>query len=116
MEAEYMATCEACKMRVWIREFIDEFDVVPSIIKSMKLYYDNTRAITNVKDHRSNKQTMHIKHMYRIICEFVENGDIKMYKLGTESNTIDPLTKLLPLAKHVRHIGTINIRYMRDWF
>jgi hypothetical protein len=79
----------------------------------MKLYYDNTGTITNVKDHRSNKRTMHMHH---IICEFVENGDIKMYKLGTDSNTADPLTKLLSLAKHVRYIGTIDIWYMRDRF
>jgi hypothetical protein len=31
-----------------------------------------------------------------------------------ESNTADPLTKPLPLAKHVRHVGAMDIRYMRD--
>jgi hypothetical protein len=61
VEAEYMAACETGKMRVWIREFIDELDVISSIIDLMELYYDNTRAITNAKDHRSSKQTMHIK-------------------------------------------------------
>jgi hypothetical protein len=57
---------------------------------------------------------MHIKRKYHIILEFVENEDIKMCKVGMESNTIDPLTKPLPLAKHVRHVGIMGIRYMRD--
>jgi hypothetical protein len=34
VEAEYMAACEADKIGVWIRDFINEFGVVPSIIDS----------------------------------------------------------------------------------
>jgi hypothetical protein len=56
-----MATCEADKMRVWIRKFIDELGIVPSIIDPVQLYCDNTGVVTNVKDHRSSKRTMHIK-------------------------------------------------------
>jgi hypothetical protein len=59
VEAEYMAACEAGKMRVWIREFIDELGVILNIIDPVQLYYDNIRAIANVKDHKSSKQTMH---------------------------------------------------------
>jgi hypothetical protein len=115
VEAEYMAACKAGKMGVWIREFIDELGVVPSIIDPVELYYDNTGAIANVKDHRSSKRTMHIKRKYHIIRELVENGDIKMCKVGMKSNTIDPLTKPFPLAKHDRHVGAMGIQYMRDW-
>jgi hypothetical protein len=115
MEAEYMAACEADKMRVWIREFIDELSVVPSIIDPLQLYCDNTGAIANVKDHKSSKRTMHIKRKYHVILDFVENTDIKMCKVGTDSNTADPLTKPLQLAKHVRHVGIMGIRYIRDW-
>ena len=37
VEAEYMAACEAGKTGVWIREFIDELGVVPSIIEPVEL-------------------------------------------------------------------------------
>jgi hypothetical protein len=114
MEAGYMVAYEAGKIGVLIWEFIDEFDVVPSIIDPMELYCDNTEAIANAKDHRSSKHTMHIKRKYHIILEFVENRDIKMCKVGTKSNTTDSLTKPLPSAKHVRHVGIMSIRYMRD--
>jgi hypothetical protein len=114
VEVEYMAACEAGKMGVWIREFIDEFGVVPSIIDPMQLYCDNTGAIANAKDYKSSKRTMHIKREYHVILDFIRNGDIKMCKVGTESNTADPLTKPLSLAKHERYVGAMGIRYMRD--
>jgi hypothetical protein len=85
-------------MRVWIREFIDELGVVPSIIDPVHFYCDNTGAIANAKDHRSNKRTMHIKRKYHVILDFIENADIKLCKVGTDSNTAAPLTKPLPLA------------------
>jgi hypothetical protein len=114
MGAEYMTACEAGKMRVWIREFIDELGVISSIIDPVQIYCDNTGAIANAKDHRSSKQTMHIKRKYHVILDFVKNTDIKMYKVGTNSNTADPLTKPFSLAKHVRHVGIMGILYIRD--
>jgi hypothetical protein len=57
---------------------------------------------------------MHIKRKYHVIHEFVENGDIKIYKIDTENNKADSLTKSLPLAKHERHVGALGIQYMRD--
>jgi uncharacterized protein (UPF0303 family) len=71
-------------------------------------------TITNANDHKSSKHTMHIKRKYHVIHEFVKNGDIKVCKVGTTSNTTNPIAKSLPLAKYVRHVGAINIRYMKD--
>jgi hypothetical protein len=114
VETEYMAACETGKMRIWIRKFIDEFNVIYSVIDLVELYCDNVGAIANAKDHMSSKRTMNIKRKYHVIREFVENEDIKIYKVGTKSNTVDPLIKSLPLAKHVRRVGIMSIRYMRD--
>ena len=57
---------------------------------------------------------MHIKRKYHLIRELVENGDIKMCKVGTDSNTADPLTKPLPLTKHERRVGGMGIWFMRE--
>jgi hypothetical protein len=103
--------CSLRLNRIWL----DQNPTVPSIIDHVKLYYVNMGAITNAMDHRSSKRTMHIKRKYHVIRELVENGYIKMCKIGTESNTTDPLIKLLPFAKHDRHIDAMGIRYMRDW-
>ncbi|GKE12960.1 retrotransposon protein, putative, ty1-copia subclass [Tanacetum coccineum] len=45
-EAEYIATSDASKEAVWVRKFISELGVVPTIEEPIKMYCDNTRAIT----------------------------------------------------------------------
>ena len=44
-KAEYIAASEAVKEIVWMRKFIVELEVVPSIIKPITVYHDNNGAI-----------------------------------------------------------------------
>ncbi|XP_052484849.1 secreted RxLR effector protein 161-like [Gossypium raimondii] len=44
-EDEHIATSEAAKEVVWIKKFIVELEVVPSISDAIKLRCDNNRAI-----------------------------------------------------------------------
>ncbi|KAK8697827.1 hypothetical protein V6N13_113962 [Hibiscus sabdariffa] len=44
-EAEYIAASEAAKEAVWIKKFISELGVVPSISDAVELYCDNNGAI-----------------------------------------------------------------------
>jgi hypothetical protein len=44
MEAEYIATSEAVKEVVWIRNFVSELGVVPSASSYMDLYCENSGA------------------------------------------------------------------------
>ncbi|GKB65422.1 retrotransposon protein, putative, ty1-copia subclass [Tanacetum coccineum] len=49
-EAEYIAASDASKEAVWIRKFIYGLGVVPINEEPMKMYCDNTRAITIVNE------------------------------------------------------------------
>ena len=44
-ELEYIAASEAAKEAVWIRKFIAELGVVPSIVDMIPLYCDNNGTI-----------------------------------------------------------------------
>jgi hypothetical protein len=44
-EVEYIAVSEAAKKVVWIRNFVSELSVVPSMFSHMDFYCDNSRAI-----------------------------------------------------------------------
>ena len=44
-EAEYIAVADAGKEAVWIKKFISQLGVVPSIENGIELYYDNNGAI-----------------------------------------------------------------------
>ncbi|GJR85480.1 putative retrotransposon protein [Tanacetum coccineum] len=46
IESEYMAASEASKIAIWIRKFISGLGVVPTNEEPMKIYCDNTGAIT----------------------------------------------------------------------
>ena len=46
-EVKFIAAVEATKEAVWIKKFITELGIVPSIADSIPLYCDNNRAIAH---------------------------------------------------------------------
>ncbi|KAK8584146.1 hypothetical protein V6N12_068394 [Hibiscus sabdariffa] len=66
-EAEYIAASEAAKEAVWIKKFITELGVVPSISDAMELYCDNNGAIAQAKEPRSHQRSKHILRRFHLI-------------------------------------------------
>jgi hypothetical protein len=114
-EAEYIAACSAAKEAVWIKKFITELGVVPSIVNPITLYCDNTGAIAQAKEPRSHQRSKHILRRFHLIREIVDRGDVKICKIPTEENVSDPLTKPLAQQKHEGHTRAIGIRDAPDW-
>ena len=52
-KAEYLAAGEAAKEGVWMKDFITELGVVPSVLGPMEIYCDNNGAIAQAKESRS---------------------------------------------------------------
>jgi hypothetical protein len=59
-EAEYIATSEAAKEVVWIRNFVSKLGVVLSASSPMDLYCDNSGAIAQAKKPRAHKRAKHV--------------------------------------------------------
>ncbi|WP_216071954.1 Ty1/Copia family ribonuclease HI, partial [Acinetobacter baumannii] len=114
-ESEYIAASEAAKEAVWLKKFITELGVVPSILDPVELFCDNTGAIAQAKEPRSHQRSKHILRRYHLIREIVERGDVKVSKIPTEDNVADPLTKPLARAKHEKHVRSMGLRIMPDW-
>ncbi|KAG8482959.1 hypothetical protein CXB51_022006 [Gossypium anomalum] len=66
-EAEYIAASEAAKEAVWIKKFITELGVVPSISDAIELRCDNNGAIAQAKEPRSHQRSKHILRRYHLI-------------------------------------------------
>ncbi|KAK8600391.1 hypothetical protein V6N12_050245 [Hibiscus sabdariffa] len=66
-EAEYIAASEAAKEAVWIKKFVTELGVVPSISDAMELYCDNNGAIAQAKEPRSHQRSKHILKCFHLI-------------------------------------------------
>ena len=92
--------------------FITELDVVPSALDPMTIYCDNMGAIANAQEPRSHKKMNHIKLRFHSICEYVDDGDIKICKVHIDLNVEDPLTKALHRAKHDLYQNAMGVRYI----
>ena len=83
MEAEYAAACKAAKESVWLRKFLTDFEIVPNMHLPITLYYDNSDAVANSREPRSNKREKHIECKYHLIREIVHRGDVVVEGMKT---------------------------------
>ena len=81
----------------------------------MNLYCDNNGAIAQAKEPRSHQRSKHILRCYHLIREIIERGDVKICRVPTNDNVVDPLTKPLPHVKHKSHTKSMGIKYNIDW-
>ena len=114
-EAEYIAASDAAKEAVWIKKFITELGIVPSIVDPVDLYCDNNGAIAQAKEPRSHQRSKHILRRFHLIREIIDRGDVKICRVPTDDNIADPLTKPLAQRKHEFHTRSAGIREMSDW-
>jgi hypothetical protein len=113
-EAEYIAASEAAKEAVWIKKFVSELGVDPSVSSPMDFYCENSSAIAQVKEPRAHKRVKHVLRRYHLIREIISRGDVKVCKVHTDHNVADLLTKPLPQPKHEAHMRSMGIRYLHE--
>ncbi|GJS23023.1 hypothetical protein Tco_0451655 [Tanacetum coccineum] len=111
-EAEYITAYDASKEAVWVRKFIFGLGVIPTIKEPINMYYDNTGAITVANESGITKGARHFRAKVHYLREVIEYGDIKLKKVHTDNNLVDPFTKALAFPKHSEH--TRNIRMLPD--
>ncbi|KAK8523031.1 hypothetical protein V6N12_073742 [Hibiscus sabdariffa] len=114
-EVEYIAASEAAKEAVWIKKFIIELEVIPSIVDVVDLYCDNNGAIAQAKEPRSHQRSKHILRCFHLIREIIDREDVEICKVHTDDNIADPLTKPLAQQKDDRHTESLGVRYVGDW-
>ena len=60
-------TSDAAKEAVWLRKFISELGVAPSIDSLVLLYYDSTGAIAQAKEPKAQQQIKYILRRYQLV-------------------------------------------------
>ncbi|GKC39459.1 retrotransposon protein, putative, ty1-copia subclass [Tanacetum coccineum] len=108
-EAEYIAASDASKEAVWVRKFISGLGVVPTIEEPIKMYCDNTGAITIANESGITKGARHYRAKVHYLREVIEFGDVKIEKVHTDDNLADPFTKALSFPKHSEHTKNIGM-------
>ncbi|KAJ9567308.1 hypothetical protein OSB04_003274 [Centaurea solstitialis] len=111
-EAEYIATSDAAKEAVWLRNFLSDLRVVASISRPIDIFCDNSGAVAQAKEPREHHKSRHVLRKYHLIREIIGRGDVRICKIPTEDNVADPLTKPLARAKHEAHANSIGMQYL----
>ena len=115
-EAEYIAVNEVAKEAVWIRKFIQELEVVPSIESPITIYCDNSGAVANAIEPRAHQRAKHIARKYHLIRDIIQRSDVTITKIASANNVVDPLTKALTQKVFEKHLEAMGIKYIYDWF
>ena len=114
-EAEYITASDVAKEAVWIRKFLGELGVAPSLDGSVLLYCDSTGAIAQAKEPKSHHRTKHILRRYHLVREIVDRGDVDLQKIDGKENLADPFTKALGVKEFDDYRWKMGIRYHADW-
>ncbi|KAM1515934.1 hypothetical protein ACFX10_014988 [Malus domestica] len=114
-EAEYVAVAEAGKELFWMKKFITELGVVPTITSPVTLYCDNNGAIAQAKEPRAHQKNKHFDRRFNIIRRYAAEGKVNILKVASADNVADPLTKPMSQIQLDRLMEKMGIRYMGRW-
>nr|GEU83951.1 hypothetical protein [Tanacetum cinerariifolium] len=99
-DAEYIVAFDASKEAVWIRKFISGLGIVPTIEEPISMYGDNTGTIAIAKDDGVTKGARNFRAKVYYLRKTIKLGDVKIEKIDTDDNLVDPFTKALAFSKH----------------
>ena len=109
-ESEYIAASEASKEAIWMRNFIGDLGVVPTVQDPIEMFCDNEGAIALTKESKDHGRSKHIDRKYHFIRNKVEEGHVIVKRVPSEENPADPFTKPLAISKHDVHARGIGLR------
>ena len=109
-ELEYIAASEASKEVIWLKNFIGNLGVIPSIKETVEIFYDNEGAVALTKEPRDHGRSRHIDRKYHFRRHQVEEGHLVVKRISSEDNPTNPLTKGLTRVKHLQHARGIGLK------
>ena len=114
-EVEYITASDATKEAVWLKKFITELDVAPSLNGPILLYCNSTGAIAQAKESKAHQRMKHILHRFHLVREIIDWGDVDLQKIDEKENLADPFTKALRINEFDDFKWKMGIWYYSDW-
>ena len=107
--AKYIACYEASNIGNWPKKnFGHKLKVVHEVERPLKLYCDNQSAVMFANNNQSLTKSKHIDIKYLVVKERVQNGQLSIEHIGTNSMVVDPLTKGVLALVFCEHIACLN--------
>nr|GEW79746.1 hypothetical protein [Tanacetum cinerariifolium] len=107
-EAEYIAAFDTSKEAVWLENSCLGLVLFP-IEEPINMYCDNTRAIHIANESGITKGARHFRAKVHYLRKVIKYGDVKLEKVHTHDNLVDPFTKALAFLKHSEHTRNIEM-------
>ncbi|KAG8488952.1 hypothetical protein CXB51_016966 [Gossypium anomalum] len=108
MAAEFVACYEASNHGILLRNFVTGLRILENVKRPLKLFCDNKSAVLYSNNNRSSSKSKYIDIKFLVVKERVQNVQISIEHIGTNSMIADPLTKGLPpkvFHEHTAHMG-----------
>lgn len=106
--AEYTAMSEAVTEVLFLKNLLNEiFDL--KINEPIKIYQDNSGAVSIAKFGNFTKNSKHIEVQYHYINENYEKGNIDIIKIESNNNLADILTKSLDKVKFLKNRESLKL-------
>ncbi|KAH9737203.1 Integrase catalytic domain-containing protein [Citrus sinensis] len=115
MEAEYVACFEATRHALWMQNFITGLDCILAVPRPLKIYCDNSAAVSFSHNTGSSSRSKHIDIKYLFVREKIALSCVSVEYIPTELMLADPLTKALApkvFREHVTHMGLFESTYI----
>ena len=103
-----MAYFEATIHALWMQSFISGLEVVDTITKPLKIYYDNFVAVFFSKNNKYSKGAKHMELKYFVVKEEIQKQRVSIQHICTELIIADPLMKGIQpklFKEHVLRMG-----------
>ncbi|GJU46176.1 putative RNA-directed DNA polymerase [Tanacetum coccineum] len=109
-ESEYIAASEASKEAIWMKNFIGDLGVVPTVQDPIEIFCDNESAVALTKEPKDHGKSKHIDRKYHFVRSKVAEGHVIVKDIRSEDNLADPFTKALAKSKHDEHAKSIGLK------
>ncbi|GJZ25185.1 retrotransposon protein, putative, ty1-copia subclass [Tanacetum coccineum] len=109
-ESEYITACEASKKAIWIKNFIGDFRVFPTVQDLIEIFCDNKSAVALTKEPKDQGKSKHIERKYHFVRSKIEEGHVIVKHIRSEDNPADPFTKALAKSRHDKHARSIGLK------
>ena len=112
--AEYIACYEASNHGNWLKNVIINLNVVQGIERPLNLYCDNQSTVMFSNNNWSLKKSKHIDIKYLVVKERVQNDQLSIEHIGTNSMVAYPLTKGVSASVFREHIAYMGLTSYDD--
>ncbi|KAL2224279.1 UNVERIFIED_CONTAM: hypothetical protein Sindi_3030300, partial [Sesamum indicum] len=97
------------KEAISMKKYNQELGVVPRIVELIVIFWDNNGVIAQAKKSRFHHRSKHILKRYHLLREMVSRGDVRLDRVSSTENTVDPLIKPMSQIAHAGHLDKTGL-------